>query len=238
MIDRRPIVCWLAVVGAAALLGGCGIGSVATAETRNDALSFDLGTAKSAHVELRMGSGELRVTSGTQKMMEGTFAYNVADWKPVVDYRVSGTTGNLNIAQPNAGGSFGHTVNKWDVRLNGEVALEVTANLGAGEAHLELGHLNLSRVEMNIGAGKVTMDLRGEPKRDYDVQIRGGVGETVVYLPKDARISAKATKGIGEISTEGLQNRDGAWVNPDGIGAPVTVRLDVKGGVGAIRLMR
>jgi hypothetical protein len=206
MIDRRPIVCWLAVVGAAAQLGGCGFGSVATGETRNDALSFDLGTAKTAHVELRMGSGELRVSRGTQKMMEGTFAYNVAD--------------------------------QWDVRLNDEVALEVTANLGAGEAHLELGHLNLSRVEMNIGAGKVTMDLRGEPKRDYDVQIRGGVGETVVYLPKNAGISAKAAKGIGDISAEGLEQRDGVWINPDGGGTPVTVRLDVKGGVGAIRLMR
>ena len=116
--------------------------------------------------------------------------------------------------------------------------LEVTANVGAGEAHLELGRLNLSRVEMNIGAGKVTMDLRGEPKRDYDVQIRGGVGETVVYLPKDAGIAAKATKGIGEISTEGLEQRDGVWVNPDRIGAAVTVRIDVKGGIGAIRLVR
>ena len=91
---------------------------------------------------------------------------------------------------------------------------------------------------MNIGAGEVTMDLRGEPKRDYDVEIRGGVGQTVVYLPKDAGVSARATKGIGEISTEGLQNRDGVWVNPDRVGAPVTVRLDVKGGVGEIRLVR
>ena len=93
--------------------------------------------------------------------------------------------------------------------------------------------MNLSRVEMNIGAGKVSMDLRGEPKRDYDVQIRGGVGETVVHLPKDVGISATATKGIGDISIEGLEKRDGVWVNPDRIGAPVTVRLDVKGGVGA-----
>ena len=238
MTVRRPIVCWLAVIGAAAVMSGCGLWPVTTGETQNDALSFDVGAAKSARVELRMGSGELRVSGGTQKMMEGTFAYNVADWKPVVDYRVSGTTGNLNIAQPNARGTFGNTVNKWDVRLNGEVALEVTAALGAGEAHLELGRLNLSGVEMSIGAGEVNMDLRGEPKRDYEVQIRGGVGKTVVFLPKDVGISAKAIKGIGEISIEGLEDRDGVWVNPDRVGAPVTVRVDVKGGVGEIRLVR
>ena len=237
MIDRRSLACVLAVVGAATLMGGCGFW-VTTGETRNDALSFDVGAAKSARVELRMGSGELRVSGGTPKMMEGTFAHNVADWKPAVDYRVSGTAGDLNIAQPGAGGSFGDTINKWDVRLNAEVPLEVTANLGAGEAHLELGRLNLSRVEMNIGAGKVTMDLRGERKHDYTVQIRGGVGETVVYLPKDAGIAARATKGIGDISTEGLEQRDGVWVSPDRIGAPVTVRIDAKGGIGEIRLVR
>ena len=238
MIDRQSAKTLLAVVGAAALLGGCDVGSVATGETRNETVSFDLGDAKSARVDLRMGSGQLTVNSGTPKLMEGKFAYNVADWKPVVDYR-AGATGELKISQPgSSGGSFGNTVNNWDVTLNGEMALDVTANLGAGEANLDLGKMNLNRVEMSIGAGKVDMDLRGEPKRDYTVQIRGGVGETVVHLPKDVGIAASATKGIGDISIEGLEQRDGVWVNPDRIGAPVTIRLDVKGGVGQIRLIR
>jgi predicted membrane protein len=166
--------------------------------------------------------------------MEGEFAYNVPDWKPLVDYKA----GELTLSQPNYSASFGNSVNNWDVKLNRTLPLEITANLGAGEANLELGQLNLTRVEVNIGAGEMKVDLRGEPKRDYNVQIRGGVGETVVYLPKDAGISATATKGIGNISTEGLENRDGVWVNPDRIGAPVTVRLDVKGGIGEIRLIR
>ena len=238
MIDRRSFAGVFAAAAIAALLGGCGFGSVTTGETRNETVSFDFGEATSARVELRMGSGELQVNSGTPKLVEGKFAYNVADWKPVVDYR-AGTTGELKISQPNSSGSsFGNSVNRWDVKLNDDLPLDVTATLGAGEANLVLGKMTLSRVEMNIGAGKVTMDLRGEPKHDYSVQIRGGVGETVVYLPKDAGISAKATKGIGDISTEGLEQRDGVWTNPDRVGAPVTVRLDVKGGVGAIRLVR
>jgi predicted membrane protein len=98
--------------------------------------------------------------------------------------------------------------------------------------------MNLGRVEVNIGAGEVTMDLRGEPKSDYSVQIRGGVGETTVYLPRNAAIAARATKGLGEIDTEGLAERDGMWTNPDATNGAVTVRLDVKGGIGEIRLVR
>jgi hypothetical protein len=240
MIDRRLANRLLAVVGAAALLGGCGFDSVATDETRTETVSFEPDGTKTLRVELRMGGGELNVKSGTAKLMEGTFAYNVAEWKPVVDYRAGGTsTGELKLSQPNSSGSsFGHSVNNWDVKLNDELSLDVTASLGAGEANLELGRMNLIRVDVSIGAGKLEVDLRGEPKRDYAVQIRGGVGETVVYLPKDVGIVATATKGIGDISTEGLESRDGAWVNPGRIGAPVTVRVDVKGGVGAIRLIR
>jgi hypothetical protein len=237
MIGRRSASV-LAVAAIAAFLGGCGFGSIATTgETRNESVSFDPGDATSARVDLRMGSGELQVTSGTPKLVEGKFTYNVTDWKPVVDYR-AGATGELKISQPNSSGSFGNSVNKWDVKLNGELPLDITANLGAGEANLLLGTMNLTSVEMNIGAGQVTMDLRGEPKHDYTVRVRGGVGETVVYLPKDVGIAASATKGIGDISTEGLERRDGVWINPDRVGAPVTVRLDVKGGVGAIRLVR
>jgi hypothetical protein len=240
MIDCASAKSLIAVVGIAAAFGGCGFGSVATGETRNETVSFDLDDSKSVRVELSMGSGELRVTSGTSKLMEGKFSYNVAEWKPAVDYRAGGSsTGELKLTQPNSSGSgFGHSVNNWDVTLNDEVLLDLTANLGAGEANLDLGKMNLNRVEMSIGAGKVNMDLRGEPKRNYSVQIHGGVGETVVHLPKDVGITASATKGLGDISIEGLEQRDGVWVNPDRIGAPVTVRLDVKGGIGQIRLIR
>jgi hypothetical protein len=233
MVAVTRAKCLLAVGGLSVLLGGCDFGSVTTGETRTETVSFDLDDSKAGRVALRMGSGALTVGSGTAKFAEAKFTYNVADWKPVVDYRA----GALSISQPNNAGSFGNVVNNWDVRVNTNLPLDFTANLGAGEATLELGEMNLNEVEMNIGAGEVKMDLRGEPKRSYTVRIRGGVGATVVNLPNDVAISATATKGIGDIRVEGLEQREGVWVNPDRIGAPVTVRVDVKGGIGEIRLV-
>jgi hypothetical protein len=234
MIDLASAKTLLALVATAALLSGCGFNS--TGETRNDTVTFDLDDSKSVRVNLRMGGGELKVTSGTAKLMEGNFSYNVPEWKPVVDYKAG--SGELSISQPGYSASFGNSVNTWAVNLNRSVPLDIVANIGAGEASLALGELNLSRVDLNIGAGKMSVDLRGEPKRDYTVQILGGVGDTTVQLPKDVAISATATKGIGDISIEGLEQRDGVWVNPDRIGAPVTVRIDIKGGVGQINLRR
>jgi N-terminal domain of toast_rack, DUF2154 len=228
----------LVIAAISLVLSGCEMTSVATGETRHETKAIELDKVEMARVEIRMGAGELRVYSGTPKLLEASFAYNVPDWKPVVDYKASASAGDLTISQPGNSGSFRNTVNTWELKLNGQLPMEVTANLGAGEANLEIGQMNLRGANVNVGVGKVTVDLRGEPKRDYTVQIHGGVGEATVYLPRDVGISATAAGGIGDIRADGLEKRDGVWINPDKLNAPVTVRLDVKGGIGEIRLVR
>ena len=219
---------------AAVLLSGCYF--TAPGETKRESVSLDLSNAGNVRVEIRIGAGELRVKSGTPKLLEGTFAYNVPGWKPIVDYR---PTGELKISQPeDAGSAWGNSVYEWDLTLNRDVPADLTVNLGAGEAHLELGQMNLSGVRANVGAGEVTVDLRGEPKRDYNVEVRGGVGEATVYLPKQANIAATAAGGIGDISVSGLDKRDGVWMNPEALKDAATVRVDVKGGIGEIKLIR
>jgi hypothetical protein len=227
------------VTGATLLLSGCGFGSGATGETRHETTYIERDKAEMARVEIRMSAGELSVKSGTPKLLEADFAFNVPDWRPVVDYRPSPSRGDLTISQPeNSTRFFGNTVNTWQLKLNGELPLDVVTHLGAGEANLELGQMNLRNVEVNMGAGELKMDLRGEPKSNYNVRVQGGVGQATLYLPKEAAISATATGAIGEIKAEGLEKRDGVWINPERVTGPVTVHLDVKGGVGEIHLIR
>jgi hypothetical protein len=227
------------LTAAGLLASGCGVGMVATGETRRETVAIELDKAAHVRAEIRMEAGEVRVKSGTPKLVDAAFTYNVDEWKPVVDYRVTGSGGELNILQPQgARAGFGNTVYKWELDLNADVPLDLVANLGAGEVNLELGHMNLGRVDVNIGAGEVDVDLRGEPRRDYSVYIRGGVGATKVRLPRNARIEATAAKGIGEIDAEGLVRRGSVWMNADAADGAATVRVDVKGGIGEIRLMR
>ena len=227
------------LTAAVLLVSGCGFGMVATGETRRETVTIALDKAARVRTEIRMEAGELRVKSGSPKLLDATFSFNVDEWKPVVEYRVTGSDGELNILQPRGSrAGFGNTVNEWELDLNADVPLELVANLGAGEVNLDLGRMNLGRVEVNIGAGEVDVDLRGEPRRDYSVHIRGGVGETKVRLPRGARIEATAAKGLGQINVEGLERRGNVWTNPDPADTSVTVRVDVKGGIGEINLIR
>lgn len=217
------------------LLTGCG--TAKTGPTQHDSAHFDLDKSEMTRVELRMGAGELNVSGGSPKLAEADFTYNVASWKPSVDYHSTGVRGDLLITQPEGSGGFGETEYRWDVRLNDGLLMDVVTKLGAGNAKMNLGGMNLRSVELNIGAGEVTMDLRGAPKRSYDVRINGGVGQATVYLPKTVAIDATAKGGIGEVNVRGLEQRGGRWVNASQENSPVTIRLDVKGGVGQIDIV-
>ncbi len=102
--------------------------------------------------------------------------------------------------------------------------------------HSNLGELNLQNLEVGIGAGQVHVDLRGAPKQSYNVRIQGGVGETVVYLPRSVGISATAAGGLSSISVNGLEKRGERWVNAGHENDTVQITVDVKGGLGEIRL--
>lgn len=222
---------WLPAV---LLVSACSIGAGPTVHDRH---SIELDKSEATRLTLRIGAGELRVSGGAAKKVEADLAYNSDRLKPVIDQRTSGSRSEIEISQPESRGfTFGNTVSEWDLRLNDEVPLEVNAKLGAGEAHLDLGSLNLRGVTMDIGVGEVSVDLRGTPKTSYEVRVNGGVGEARITLPRTVGISANAKGGIGEIHVDGLEKRGERWVNPGHENDAVQITVDAKGGVGEIRI--
>ena len=80
------------------------------------------------------------------------------------------------------------------------------------------------------------LDLRGTPKRSYDVTVDGGVGTSRIRLPRSAGIVATAGGGIGGVSFGGLESHGDAWINPGHEHDPVVIHLTAHGGVGEINI--
>jgi N-terminal domain of toast_rack, DUF2154 len=222
----------------ALLLSGCGPDFSPAGPARTETRSVDLDKSEEVRAELRMGAGELRVRGGAAKLMDARFMYNRLRLRPEVTYHNgdSGFRGHLLVEEP-SGMQGGSNRYEWDLAFNDQKPLDLEVKFGAGESHLDLGDLTLRRVSVEMGVGELHMDLRGTPKNDYSVSIRGGVGEATVYLPAGVGIDAEAKGGIGGIQTTGLEKKDGRYVN-DALGhAKTTVRLDVRGGIGSIRLI-
>lgn len=208
-------------------------------EPRRENVSIDRGKAEMVRAEVRMAAGELHVSAGASQLLEAEFRYNLPFLKPEVRYDATGFRGHLTVENKSTReitlGS--EAENKWALRLNSETPLDLILRMGAGESRLDLGSLDLRRVEVHMGVGEMRMDLRGEPKRDFDVEVRGGVGEAVIHLPTTVGVVAEARGGIGGIEVRGLRKDGDRWVNSlYGTGKP-TVRVDVRGGVGSIELI-
>lgn len=221
---------------AAAGLTGCVIPTDRTGPVEHFEKSIGLDKSELARVEIKMGAGELRIDGGSSNLMDAGFDYNIPSWKPRVHYDASSFRGDVIIEQPEGASRGIDSVYKWNLRLNDKLPLDVIAHLGAGEAHMNLGAVNLRSLEVHIGVGEVQVDLRGHPTHDYNVQIHGGIGEAVVHLPSDVGIVARASGGIGNIDVRGLEKHNDEWVNAAYQHSPVTIHLDIQGGIGNVTL--
>jgi hypothetical protein len=203
---------------------------------RTEARSIELDKSEEVKVDLKMGAGELRVSGGADKLMEGRFSYNRLRLRPEVSYNAGGFRGHLVVEEPSHVGTATSRY-IWDLRFNNQKPLDLDVNCGAGQSRLNLGDLTLRRVNVEMGVGELKMDLRGAPKNDYDVSVRGGVGAATIYLPENVGIEAHVEGGIGGIHAPGLEKREGRYVNSSYGRAKTTVRLDIEGGIGSINLI-
>ncbi len=221
------------------VLTGCVFDRVATGPTKTDKISLNLDNAQSASVEFDIAAGELNVRGGTSKLVDGRVEYNVPRWEPEVTDENTGQTARVVIKQPEhgSGGGGGNTRNHWDFAINDKVQLDFRLSCGAGEARLELGDLNLEKVNVQMGAGQVNLDLEGHPTRSYSVNIQGGVGQAVVRLPRNVGIRAEAHGGLGSIEVEGLAKHGDYYSNDLYGNSKVNVLLQVEGGIGEIRII-
>ncbi len=109
--------------------------------------------------------------------------------------------------------------------------------MGAGKGTFKLSGTALRRLEIEIGVGELQVDLTGAWDHDLEAEVRGGVGEATVRLPRDVGVRATATGGLGGINVQGLHKEGSFYVNDAYGRSDVHLRLNVTGGIGQINLI-
>ena len=230
------------VLGCLCLMTACDVDQmVATGPERHDPVQIESANVEKANIELDMGAGQMIVSGGAadKMLLNGTFTYNVDSWKPTVDHTSNGSHATVTIKQPHSARAGGSKVKySWDLNLSDHILTDMSINCGAGQAQLNLGTLALRSLEVHMGAGQVRLDLSGAqvPTHDYEVKIEGGVGQAEIRLPKGVGIWAEAHGGIGSVSVTGLEKHGDHWENDLYNKSKVTVKLQVNGGIGEIKI--
>ena len=236
---------------------GCGV-PLNVGEMQNDKTKIESGDVKSVEVKIEMGVGRLFISGGSENLLDAEFNYNVAEWKPIVEYHEDGDIGTLTIKQPGTDSInvMGKAKNEWILKLNDDIPMVINCDLGVGQSNLDLGTLKLKSLDLDTGVGEVTLDLKGSSIADLNVDsgvgeltvdlasdrqnnlaanIDSGVGELTVKLPSCENINIKAEKGIGAINAKGFLKDGNRYIHEVGENVSM-MEFDIDAGIGAINL--
>lgn len=225
-----------------------------------DSEVVELGKAEDVRVNVQMGAGELKIDSGAASLMEADFTYNIDSWAPEVSYTDEESKGRLTIRQPqNSDIAFeGNVKYEWDLRFTSDIPLDMRIECGAGDHDLDLARLNLTAldvklgagdvkinltdnpelddIDFDIGAGNVDIDMNGTWEKDVIVDVKGGVGQISLRLPKDVGVRVDISQGIGKVDTSGLTRQGDSYVNAAYGESDVVMDINIQAGVGQINV--
>jgi hypothetical protein len=252
-----PILAGMSLVliaGAAVLLLSSWLADVSTRQqaahggvgpTTTFVRTLDAGGADTAQIDLSIGQGTLAVAGGARELLDTRITSNVVDWHPQVRYDVRPTpfdvqhnTGLLVMEQaPITFVPTGVVRNEWDLQLNSSLplALKLQADLGAVDTNLQLGHLNLTRLEVSSGPGPTVIDLTGTWTHDVHIRLYGGTGQIRLILPASTGAQVTTAGGPGTLQAPGWQVNGDTYTNA-GYGQGSTLWIYAKLGGGNIVL--
>ncbi len=229
------------------MLVGPSLGWDQGAETKTDFFSAPIGEASAARMELDLSSGptQINALSDSGNLIEADLTYIGR-----IEFDVQGEREKtVRLAQYDSGewfffDWFGDDEQRWDIGLSPTVPLELQVDVGSGSATLNLGALQLRRLDIDGGSGTVEGELPGAEEQ-YQVQLDGSSGNMTLRLPKGSDVDMEIGMSSGIVKIEIDERADVNLRVQDGssgkliIDAPddAAVRLDVRDdGSGRIRV--
>jgi len=206
-------------------------------EMLHESRTVERGDATQVQATVQSGAGHLRITGGATSLLEADSSYNLPAWRPEIDYAVSADIGTLMIRQPESQRESNerNARQRWDLRFADSVPLALRVQAGAVTGTLTVGDLTLTELQIETGAGTLTLDLAGV-RQPSAVQIKGGVVNATIQLPAavGAKVAVKAP--IATINAPGLRRIGGAYTNAAYEPNTPAVAVTIGGGVTTIAL--
>ena len=219
---------------------GCGLFNTTTInDLKTESQTVDLDSATSARVQIEFQVGDLKIENGANSLMDASFRYNMDNLQPQVKYSENDGQGVLVISQQALeriplGGQL---INEWSIQLANDVPMDLTIITGAGNSELNLGALDLTKLDIQTGAGVTNVNLEGAWQHDLDVSIEGGVGELTVNLPAALGVRIDKETALVNVSADGLIVDGNGYVNRAYGTAPYTLTLKLQAGIGSVVLV-
>lgn len=156
-------------------------------------------TSLEAELQPAIGSLDVNSLSDSISLVEGTINYRKGS-SISRTMSVSGDTAHFSLAL--TGQTVANPFNQtslpdWQVDFSTTVPLDLDVSIGVGTADLDLSELLLESLSIDMGVGRSKITL---PAATFKARIESGVGETVIYIPRDVAVIVIADTGITSLS--------------------------------------
>jgi hypothetical protein len=123
----------------------------------------------------------------------------------------------------------------WDLGLSPGPTLALEADLGAGEAVLDLTDLILSDLRVDIGVGRLEITLPAEGQ--LEGSLAGAIGQTVIIVPEGMAIRIEVDTGLaGRDIPPGYQEDGDVITSPGYDSAENRTELQVGQAIGLLEI--
>jgi DUF4097 and DUF4098 domain-containing protein YvlB len=187
----RNILLFSLPVFMAVLFLGCGC--VEVGELQVESRTVGLEGAESADVELEMTNGDMKISGGSEELLDAEFRYNVVEWKPAIEYIVQDGQGELSVRQPEARGGGSGARNEWDLFLNEELPMSLRAELESGNSTLSLDSSSLETLELSVRNGNMKAEIAGNQQLLEELKLKNSNGNVALSLPGNYPSMASVT---------------------------------------------
>ncbi len=192
-----------------------------------------------AEIEVDFGVGELYIGSlpaGSASLAEGDGYPEVRQVRGM--QLADDVTGVLNLSVPGRGiWPFGDNGLRLNASLNREVPMDLTVKTGASDAQVDLTGLQVRRLEMEVGASRLSLRLPAKAGTT-EAEVKAGAARVSISIPQGvaARITAETSVGSFNVDTSRFPKVGNRYESPGFATATNRVDLTVKSGVASINI--
>jgi predicted membrane protein len=222
--------------------------------------SLPLTSVREVKSNISFFAGELYMDVNSKKMVECYYGYKDLYIVPYMLYQEANQTGYLTIKskrEKNEQLDNRSDDNKWKLELNrnirNNVSIELMAGLAqinlegaklsnfafkmtAGESHINLRNTSVPKIRCNMMAGETSLDLSGKWKNDCDAEIKGGVGQINVKVPFGTGVKIHVSGLLGEVNIPFFDKDNRTYTNDSWGKSKHSITLDISGAIGEINV--
>lgn len=222
----------------ASFLIGCTSNGANKVQEQNN--TFNVSNLKIVNAGVDLKVGTLNINSSNSYNISSKTTFSKPEWKPIIEDTKHSDSEDINISQPNMDNinKSNNDINKWKLNFSKNVPINMSIKAKVGDVTADLSKLQLNKLDIDMGTGKLYLDISGDYKKNLNVNLSCGVGETTIYFPKNIGVKVKIKKHFiaKVIDSTWFTNNGDEYTNSNYGKTNVTIYATINANVGRINL--